>query len=89
MPCVIAQSSAAGGGMEAVAWYSQKLITDPVKTKMFTSMLVNPIGSIIGQLIQKGKVYNWKETRYFFFWGLGLGEFAYQWKRARDSTRAS
>ena len=54
-------------------WYSMKLITNPVKTKGFTSMLVNPIGGMVGQIAKDGKVTNWKEIKYFTIWGLGLG----------------
>jgi hypothetical protein len=54
-------------------WYSLKLITNPVATKGFTSMFVNPIGGMVGQIIKDGRVTNWKEIKYFIIWGLGLG----------------
>ena len=54
-------------------WYSMKLLTDPIKTKGLTSMFVNPIGGMVGQIIKDGKVTNWHEIKWFLIWGLGLG----------------
>lgn len=77
----IAVSSAVAGGAaipvwkRLLEWYSMKLITDPVKTKGFTSMFVNPIGGMVGQIIKDGKVTNWREIKCFVIWGLGLGAF--------------
>ena len=59
-----------------LAWYARRLVTDPYKTKIATSCLVNPIGAMVAQVMQKGRVWNWKEIRYFFVWGIGLGELA-------------
>jgi hypothetical protein len=56
-----------------LAWYTKKLYSDPIRTKIFTSMLVNPIGAMIAQTLQRGTVDNWKEIRYFAGWGVGLG----------------
>lgn len=42
-------------------------------------MFVNPVGSIIGQLLQRGKVDNWREVKGFWLWGLGLGPAAHVW----------
>ena len=57
----------------ALEWYSASLLTDPVKTKGLTSMFVNPIGGMVGQIMKDGKITNWHEIKWFIVWGLGLG----------------
>ena len=34
-----------------LAWYTKKLYSDPIRTKIFTSMLVNPIGAMIAPIV--------------------------------------
>lgn len=76
----IALTAAVDGGAASLPawkrlleWYSMKLLTDPIKTKGLTSMFVNPIGGMVGQIIKDGKVTNWHEIKWFLIWGLGLG----------------
>ena len=95
----IALTAAVDGGAASLpawkrllAWYSMKLVTDPIKTKGITSMFVNPIGGMVGQIIKDGKVTNWNEIKYFLIWGLGLGaplQLADAWVYCRSTASAS